>query len=195
MDNDTGDETESTGDRKGNPFGAFSWEIYHQAGVAETCLALQAREGLDVNLLLFCVWAGRCGHTLSTAQIESLEAQTTPWQDAVVVPLRSVRTWLKHNVAGTDGAAASALREAVKAAELDAERLEQENLYRALPLSEGTADMEAMVSNVLSYFAVRGRTPGPEDTADLVRVLLAGLPHNVRALDLVRRFEDECAGG
>ncbi len=173
--------------RADNPFWRFSWQVYHRAGVAEACLALQAREGLDVNLLLFCTWAGRCGHTLSAAQIESLCAQTSAWQDAVILPLRGVRTWLKTQ-GEADGAAA--LREAVKAAELDAERVEQERLYRAVPLTEGAADIGAMVANVLIYFGLRGRTPAPEDTADLVTILLAGLPHSMRALDLVRRVED-----
>lgn len=175
-----------------NPFWAFSWDVYHKAGVAEACLGLQAREGLDVNLLLFCAWAGRHGHTLTTDQIESLRAETASWQDAVIVPLRCVRTWLKGHVDGDD---AAALREAVKTAELDAERLEQDRLYRALPLSEEEPDAGAMVANALAYFTVLGRTPGPEDTADLVRILLAGLPRNVRALDLVRRVEDEWRGG
>ncbi len=170
-----------------NPFWAFSWAVYHRTGVAEACLGLQERADLDVNVLLFCTWAGRQGHTLTPAQIESLRAQTVSWQDAVIVPLRGVRSWLKRH---GDGADAAALREAVKAAEFDAERVEQDKLYRTLPLSEGAPEVGAMVANVLRYFRSLGRTPGPEDTADLVTVLLAGLPRSMRALDLMRRVED-----
>ena len=37
-----------------NPFWNYSLALYARAEVAKTCLALQDRLGLDVNLLLFC---------------------------------------------------------------------------------------------------------------------------------------------
>ena len=40
------------------PFWQFSGAVYAHPGVAEACLDLQDRHGLDVNLLLFCAWAG-----------------------------------------------------------------------------------------------------------------------------------------
>ena len=39
-------------------FWDFSLEIYAKPGVAQACLALQDECGADVNLLLFCCWAG-----------------------------------------------------------------------------------------------------------------------------------------
>ncbi|HEY9550471.1 MAG TPA: TIGR02444 family protein, partial [Kiloniellaceae bacterium] len=46
------------------PFWQFSGAVYARRGVAEACLALQQRHGLDVNLLLFCAWAGSNGRRL-----------------------------------------------------------------------------------------------------------------------------------
>ena len=42
-------------------FWAFSLEFYARPGVAEACLALQDRHGLDVNILLLCCWLGWSG--------------------------------------------------------------------------------------------------------------------------------------
>ncbi|MGE4220898.1 MAG: TIGR02444 family protein, partial [Alphaproteobacteria bacterium] len=39
----------------------FSLSVYARPGVAEACLALQARRGLDVNLLLWCGWRAAVG--------------------------------------------------------------------------------------------------------------------------------------
>ena len=171
-----------------NPLWGFACAVYAARGVADACLALQDREGLDVNLLLFCCWAGRHGHTLTTAQLESLDAAIRPWQREVTQALRRARTWLKTE--GDGSAEVTELRAAIKHAELDAERLAQAKLWWTLPLAPGEPDIGAMVANIQAYFGLLGRTPGPLDTADLVTVVLASLPQAVRALDLVRRFED-----
>jgi uncharacterized protein (TIGR02444 family) len=181
-----------------NPFWDYSWAVYHECGVARACLDLQAREGLNVNILLFCCWAGRHGHSLTAAQLHLLRDAVAAWQREVVGPLRAVRRWLKTPEGlpdPPDPSDSEVLREAIKENELTAERLEQDILHRTLPLSQGSPDIEAMVGNLHGYFNIIGRTPGPEDTADLVAVMLAGLPRSVRALDLVQRLEESTGGG
>lgn len=180
-----------------NPFWTYSWSVYHEPGVREACLALQEREGIDVNLLLFCCWAGRNGHTLDASQIDMLRDATAAWQRELVLPLRRARTWLKSLEGLPEPPPqpdAATLRRSVKDAELESERIEQTILYNALPLAAGEPDMSAVVGNIHAYFALLGRTPGPEDTADLVAIVLAALPRAMRALDLVREFEDVGAG-
>lgn len=178
-----------------NPFQAFVGALYRDDDVVEACLSLQVREGLDINLLLFCCWAGRHGHSLTRGQLERLRAASVPWQQAVAQPLRGARLWLldQHGMpdpipAGDPGT--DRLTSAIADAEREADHLEQDILYRTLPHARGDPDIAAMVNNIHAYFGLLGRTPGPEDTADLVAIVLAGLPRDVRALDLVRRFED-----
>ncbi|MEX2629461.1 MAG: TIGR02444 family protein [Tistlia sp.] len=130
-----------------NPFWAFSLATYGRPGVAEACLALQDRLGLDVNLLLFCLWAGRCGHRLSATELAALATAAGPWQQGVVVPLRGVRRRLK----GAADPAQEALRQRIKRDELEAERLEQELLHRALPLAPGVDDPAAARANLLAF--------------------------------------------
>lgn len=115
--------------------------------MAEACLTLQERLGLDVNLLLFCLWAGRCGHRLEPGELSALQAAATPWHEAVVRPLRGVRRALK----GSGDPEREALRQRIKADELEAERLEQDLLHARLPLAPQAADRAAARANLLAY--------------------------------------------
>lgn len=146
-----------------NPFWDFSLAIYARPKLAAACLALQDRLGSDVNLLLFCLWAGHCGHRLTTKELGELHAVAEPWHDSVVRPLRGVRRWLKQSPAGARGAAPG-LRQGVKQLELDAERLEQDLLHGCLPLGSGVSDRAAARANLT---ACLGRQ------VDEVEVLLA----------------------
>jgi len=73
------------------PFWDFSLAVYNRPGVAEACLALQDRRGLDVNLLLACCWAGAAGRRLEAQDISGLRGAVDEWQREVVAPLRAVR--------------------------------------------------------------------------------------------------------
>jgi uncharacterized protein (TIGR02444 family) len=102
----------------------FSLAVYRQPGVAAECLALQDDYGVDVNLLLFAAYAGAIhGVVLEPAEIAAAGTLVGAWHDEVVRPLRATRRALKPREAGE--AAVKALRAQVKAAELEAERLEQ----------------------------------------------------------------------
>jgi uncharacterized protein (TIGR02444 family) len=112
-------------------FWRLSLESYQQPGAAELCLALQDRDGRDVNLLLLALYAGLVlGRRLSAADIAALEAATAAWNDRVTQPLRAARRSLKGWAGDAD---AAALRRSVQAAELEAERLAQRLLLAALP--------------------------------------------------------------
>ncbi|MGF1610740.1 MAG: TIGR02444 family protein [Kiloniellales bacterium] len=141
--------TESKDRASANPFWDYSLALYAKPDVAEACLGLQDRHGLDVNLLLFCCWAGSRGHRLTPGELERLIAAVTDWHRQVVVPLRGLRRWLKGRAATAQGAA-GALRARIKAQELEAERIEQELLHAALPLAGGEPCAEAAAANLLA---------------------------------------------
>jgi uncharacterized protein (TIGR02444 family) len=101
-----------------NPFWEFSLAFYAEPGVAPACLAMQDRDGLDVNLALLCCWVGVA---LDAAALAEAEALVRDWRAQVVQPLRAVRRWLK----GRD----EALRAQVAAQELAAEQRQQAMLY------------------------------------------------------------------
>ena len=159
-----------------NPSGQALWEfslrVYAEPGVQEECLALQERLRLDVNLLLFCAYAGaKLGIALSPQDIADMVALTEGWQDSVVRSLRAVRSTMKRwSEDNTQPIAkpAAALRLAVKKAELDSERIEHEMLTDWAANREAgaaRAPQEAIAANIGllldHYRRVSGETATP----------------------------------
>lgn len=183
-----------------NPFWRFSLGIYDEPGVAQACLSLQdrhaaadegqeSRSALDVNLLLFCCWAGRCGRMLLPGEIASLIAAADPWQREVVSPLRGVRRWLKVQES-VPGQAAEALRAQVKTQELEAERLEQGLLHAVLPLSESFPAPPAAIANLQLYFIHTARIPYMNDFADLASLVTATFRDVLPPLNALWQLQD-----
>ncbi len=113
-------------------FWQFSLALYAEPDVAPSCIALQDNCGADVNLVLFALWAARHGVRLTHADIAGVEAAVRAWRSGVVQPLRAARRALKPAAADLDPAA-EALRDLVKAAELEAERQQQARMAPLLP--------------------------------------------------------------
>jgi uncharacterized protein (TIGR02444 family) len=153
-------------DDRGNPFWDFSLSVYARPGVAAACLELQDRHDLDVNLLLYCLFAGSMGRRLTRPDVEEVDAAVRVWRDLVVRPLRRVRRHLKTEDT-LPREPVTALRRAVQEQELSAERLQQDLLWARFPMPEGTADGPAAAAAMLRYLALKGIRP---DDADLVRL-------------------------
>lgn len=107
------------------PLWAFSLAVYSGNGVADECLDLQERLGLDVNILLFAAFIGAAeGVRLESQDIAAASAAVADWQSEIVRSLRQVRRALKPM-------SAEGLRAQVKAAELEAEKIEQAMLWQS----------------------------------------------------------------
>ena len=158
-----------------NPFWDFSLAAYHRPGVAQACLALQDRSGLDVNLLLFCCWAGSQGWHLDFAALARLAAAVGDWQRSVVSPLRAARRHLKE-LPDETSSQAGALRRSVKDCELAAERIEQDLLHdaslglRGKPC-QGDAAADCAAANLKSYLALSGVPMQADARSDLESIL------------------------
>jgi uncharacterized protein (TIGR02444 family) len=130
----------------------FSLAFYALPRVAPALLALQDRDGLDVNLMLFALWLGISGrHPLDSSALAAAERASGTIRAEVVEPLRSLRRNLKHH-AGED---IQRFRESIKALELEGERLVQTRLaHLAGPVFSGipTQDRLAVaVANLILY--------------------------------------------
>jgi uncharacterized protein (TIGR02444 family) len=171
--------------KQASPFWRFSLRIY--PAVADTCLELQDRFGVDVNVLLFLLFAADNGRRVQPAEVRAITAAVASWNREVVVPLRSVRRFLRSPPEIIDPEAAGNLRQNVKQVELEAERLQQEGLYRNLRLEElgapETSREAAARSNVEAYAAELGTAFEPA----LVDALLAGFRGLERSADEQRR--------
>lgn len=118
--------------QEGGELWQFSLEVYGQPEVEQACLLMQDKLGLDVNLLLACLWVGVSGRgRLGGEALADLEQQVAFWHQEIVEPMRQVRRRLKE-LARFGGERFVAMRKSVSACELDAEQVEQQMLEQAL---------------------------------------------------------------
>ncbi len=171
-----------------NPFWEFSLAVWGREAVEPACLALQTRHGIDVNILLFCGWAGRRGRRLEAADLGRLLEAARPWREAAVLPLRKLRIWLKTQ-AVAPAEPAEALRQRIKACELEAEAIQQALLVAAIAVPEGKGAPALTAANLSAYFATLGIVPGADDTAELADVL-RGCHPELRPLEAVWLLTD-----
>ena len=129
---------------RGSEFWRFSLAYYRSPGVPNACIVLQDSHGLDVNVMLFALWLGSQGRAVSAADIKGADAAVRDWREQVVVELRGVRRFLRTPPPVIDVAAASALRDKVKAVELESERLQQEALFALRPVASWGRDEAAV---------------------------------------------------
>jgi len=155
---------------RANPFWTYSLSLYGRPQVADACLVLQDRLGLDVNFLLFCCWAGSQGRFLRGSEIENLIAATQAWRENMVLPLRRARRWLKSRMPEM-GSAAPGLRENIKACELAAEAIQQDMMHETLPLPGGASSPGAAAANLRAYAVATGAKPSTADLEALATLL------------------------
>jgi uncharacterized protein (TIGR02444 family) len=161
---------------QGSPFWRFSLRFYRQPGVADACIALQDGCGVDVNTLLFLLWLAAARRFVSPGVAQAVCAKATPWRDDVVAPLRAVRRRLKDGSALVERGAAERFRTAIKAIELESERLQQEALFAlaaGLATEQAPTTEAAAVANVAAYEQVLGRTFTPSAVDALLDALSA----------------------
>jgi uncharacterized protein (TIGR02444 family) len=167
-----------------SPFWDFSLKLYARPGVAESCLALQERLGIDVNLLFCCLWLGLKGEQLAKGDIGQLAERVRALHEGVVKPLRQARTVLKELLASEDEslrAAIGTIRSAVKKSELDAEHLEQVMLgARRLQRGSAAGSSDLAHANAKAYLALTNPRLGSTDTSDLARIV-AALPQGEKS--------------
>jgi len=168
---------------KTNDFWLFATHLYGEPGVADACLWLQEQHDLDVMLLLLCLWSGYERGPLHPAQLHMLVSDSGPWRRSLVQPLRSARKWLKEYRPAVPEPSAvdrEALRQAILAKELAAERLQGELLQALLAAWQGATrpgvpGAAAAESNVRLYLKQLSISPDPENEQRL-EVILAASP-------------------
>lgn len=148
------------------PFWTFSLAVYASDGVAQECLSLQERLGLDVNLLLFAAYLGAVeGLRLDAHTVELAQNVVGDWHGDIVRGLRQVRQGLKAPSDADDplDGASAALRTPIKSAELEAERIEQAMLWRWLRANAHDLqhDGSALTPNLRQVLALYGDADAP----------------------------------
>lgn len=113
-------------------FWLFSLALYSQPDVEQSCLELQNRFNADVNLLLWCGWlAWDHGLIVTLEEIDGADSRVKDWRDSVLKPLRQARLAAR----GVDES-----YQALKEAELEAERHAQSLINQGCVIDEGVGE-------------------------------------------------------
>ena len=133
---------------------------YAAPGVAEACLSLQDYHEQNVPLLLWAAWTAATGRRPDEETIEAACDTARAWDSVVVAPLRSVRRTLKAPVPDIDDGPREAVRNRIKALELEAEKHLLEALEALAPEHTGPArpTVDALVATARVWASV---TPRP----------------------------------
>ncbi len=148
----------------------FSCYVYSLQGVASTCLILQDKYGLDVNLLLFSLFAGSRGYVLSTHDFLRIEAKVAPWRKNVVHELRAMRQFLKGRTL-LFGTLRDDLYEDIFESELKAERHEQYLIVSSVTISESATGENTAGRNLMTYLHTSSVLLNYENVSMLARLL------------------------
>ncbi|UTW44541.1 TIGR02444 family protein [bacterium SCSIO 12696] len=136
-------------DSNNNPFWNYSLALY--GDIEPWCLAMQNAHGANVNLLLFCCFAGSQGYQLQAQHIEALDQVTDQWNSHVIKPLRGLRQQLPEDQLGRDYDSA---RQLLLAAELEAERYSQQQIWNWWQSQCDTVEatnQQPVLANLMAY--------------------------------------------
>lgn len=140
-------------------FWTFSLSVYDNSAVQRECLDLQDRHAIDVNLLLFCAYAGAVhGAVLSPADLRRAGEVVHDWHAQVVNNLRAARRALRSFSRSPSQVGFDSFYDSLKERELEAERLEQTMLedwsarhWQAWPKAAAPVAVE---KNIMTLFEV-----------------------------------------
>ncbi|MBQ0797501.1 TIGR02444 family protein [Zhongshania sp.] len=131
----------------------FALAAYAEPIIQRHCLYLQDHYQMDVNILLAAGFCGREGRRWTSSLCGELIDLAAPIRERYVLPLRALRREAEAN-AGLYGA--------LKAAEIEAERVEIDALCHHLAIKTAASEGDApYLDNILTYAAlVKGVSQG-----------------------------------
>jgi len=151
--------------------------VYGKGDVAPRLLRLQDKHGLNVNLLLWCLWCGVHFEEPPEIVIRKAVDLTGGWNKDVTARLRAARRALKSAPSGAPAKSVAALGERLKVEELEAERIEQEmlenlsaNALKRTPSEDAGASRGRR--NLAAYARLAGAAKSPGFSVSLLEELI-----------------------
>jgi uncharacterized protein (TIGR02444 family) len=151
----------------------FSLDFYARPGVSAALIELQDRAGLNVNLILFALWHGLSGRgRLNDERLAVADQAVRAIQADIVMPLRALRRRFRTN----PDVDIQRLREAIKALELDAEKIAQARLAGcAVPPAIDIDPVERLAAAGANLTLSLGADQAHGAAAGVIRRALEGL--------------------
>jgi len=157
-----------------HPAWDFVVGLYSRPEVAPACLELQERHGIDVTMMLFCLWRGSIDAQPLGDRMTPLTQAARTWHTSAVLPMRAARRWLKEEAKRLDDRMEPSLYKTVLAAEIDCEHGELLMLTRlaeSLCGTPGAGSPQAMAENLAAFFGETGTRLAEGDRAAITTIL------------------------
>ena len=148
----------------------WSARAWAAPGVQVAALDLQDAQNQCVPLLLWAAWAAQTGRIPDEDAIEAAGDTARVWVDTTIAPLREIRRGIKARIPDMDDAAREAIRNQVKAVELETERHLLAALEALSPASAGPT--QPMLPTLIAV----SRTWGPITPRVALTLLAERLP-------------------
>ncbi len=142
-------------------FWAFALSIYSREVARKAFLRLQDRDGADVPLLLWCLWCGAEGRSISATVMKEAITFSHAWQTAAITPLRTLRRSLKSGIENIALALSERARSEIGQTEQALERMQMDHLA-SLALQNSHTDAETLIA---LYAELAGLNLNAEDIA------------------------------
>ncbi|RFB03888.1 TIGR02444 family protein [Parvularcula marina] len=145
-----------TPERAAEDFWEWSIEVYARPGMKDALLKLQDRHHLNVNLILWAIWAAQAGWKLDEEKIEELTRAVDQFTRYGIERLREVRRYLSSPKKGFSERDLGELRDELLDAEIKGERMVQTRLAELTATGAGereTMDLDDIMSAARTHFA------------------------------------------
>ncbi|MCW9014695.1 MAG: TIGR02444 family protein [Gammaproteobacteria bacterium] len=170
-------------------FWNFSTQIYQQAEVESACLHLQNTYDADINILLYCCWAGEQAFSLSTDDIRELIQTAHPWQTNILKPLRDARSMMKQHIIAMPAHMIEQTVNNMSEMELNAEHMAQLAMEKAIALNnrvacENKSAIECSIQNLSAYIQQLESVSSINEVMHDLSNLLNGIFQDAEAIQL-----------
>ena len=157
----------------------FALSFYGRQDVSSACLVLQNELGVDVDILLFAIFAGvERGVALDMQELAAIDGLVRGWRSEIVQVLRQIRKRLKP--APFSSSATEGLRNRIKADEIKAEQIELAMLVDWLERqpprrADPPVDAQSIPLLVARYFVGKTEALHAPDVDDALRKLMQAI--------------------
>jgi uncharacterized protein (TIGR02444 family) len=159
------------------PHWTFALDFYRKPGVAQACLTLQDKLGLNVIMLLFALYLfDRHRYALGTDEIARLEQTVAVWRRDIVVPLRAIRRSLKAQPILTPISVKDQLLGKIEELSIFSEQIELAIMANSLNSTQGcgeVGDLSKVLDRVVSFYSSESLTESNSEAVAAVETLLA----------------------
>ena len=167
-------------------FWSYSSEIWSLPDVEAICLQLQNEHELNINMLLYCCWAGEQLRCLNDDDLQTLLDTIQPWQ-VIIQPLRDSRRTMQQSLIAMPGEMIEQTLSNISEMELNAEHMAQLAMEKALsPQQLGDcaqrSPIECSQDNIDAYLKTLNEALEESQIQPRIRRLLEAI-HGITAAD------------